>query len=513
MAIESLWWRLLEQTGDIFYVHDHDGRFVFVNPPFHGATGYSREDLEKLNARHLLSPEDYRRNQARIASAIAGAQMAYPWEMTIRRKDGSEGQVEFAAAVIEAEDGRPLVAGVARDVSARRQAEMELREAAAFQKTLAQVSLALHAAPTLEALCPMVCAQGRRLLGVSSARLFLVENARLVVVAAAGAPFLDGAEQWSLGQPSPLGDALRTQRPLLLDAGGRASEQPTVLLLPLLGRHAPIGLLGFCEPDAPGCLDARLQERAEIFAMQVAVAVENAYLLEELRRADRLKTDFLASVSHDLRTPLNVILGYTDIQLDGLLGPLTTDQRDALRRVRITTLGLAGLINATLDLNRLDAGRVPVESVPLNLEALWSELLVELEDHPDWGAVPVHWDMAGAPEVRGDPEKLKLILRNLVGNALKFTRAGAVTVSARYLPGRRRIELAVADTGGGIPAEELPHIFGMFQQGAGQARGGVGLGLYLVKRVVELLGGEISVSSEVGKGSIFRVAVPAGAVE
>lgn len=503
-AIEQLWWRLLEHTGDIFYVHDTEGQFLAVNPAFYRATGYTQADLPSLNVRDLLSREDYEENAARIATAISGGKVAFPLEMTIRRKDGSIGYAEFVPTVTATEDGRHLVVGVARDVTARRQVDDELREVAAFQATLAEVVLTLHAASTLDALCPLICEQGRRLLGLSGARLFLRRGEELLAVASDGDPeLLEGVVQWPLDRVGPLTTALREATTLVVDQG----EARRMLVSPLTGRRGAIGVLAFSHCGAAGRVDERLRQRAEIFATQVAVAVDNASLMEDLRRADRLKSDFLSSVSHDLRTPLNVVVGYTEIQLEGLLGPLTAEQHQALRRVRATALSLSSLINATLDLNRLEAGRATVESIPTNLGAIWSDMLTEFEDHPDWGHVPLHWQANGVPAVMSDPGKLKLILRNLVGNALKFTRAGSIQVAARYLAEEKRLELLVSDTGPGIAPKDIPTVFGMFRQG-GQARDGVGLGLYLVKRVVDLLGGDINVTSRVGVGSTFRVSLP-----
>ena len=508
-AVERLWWELLSKTGDVFYVHDIDGRLLFVNPAFYRETGYTEEDLPRLNVRDLLTPEDYDANALRIATAVASGEVGFPLEMAIRRKDGSFGYAEFAAAVVRSEEGQPFIVGLARDVTNRTLGDFELREAAAFQTTLVEVSLALHSAPTLNALMELICAQGRRLLGLDSARLFLLHGDDLDFAAEDGSPFLPDLRHASLKSPGMLSDALRAGKATRVQLD-RGAGGESVLLLPLSGPRGAIGLLAF-RAASVGNAEERLRERGQIYAMQVAVAVENARLLEDLRRADRLKSDFLASVSHDLRTPLNVIVGYTDLQLEGVLGAVNPEQDNALRRVRATALNLAGLINATLDVNRLEAGRMLIEVAPLDVGIAWQELLLQFEEHPDWGTVPLHFDAAGVPVLLGDPEKVKLILRNLVGNAMKFTRAGAIAVTARYDRPARMLAFDVADTGSGISEEDLPHIFGMFRQGTdpGRSRGGVGLGLYLVKRVVELLGGSISVQSRVGSGSTFHVTLPA----
>jgi signal transduction histidine kinase len=239
--------------------------------------------------------------------------------------------------------------------------------------------------------------------------------------------------------------------------------------------------------------------------------VENARLVEDLRRANRLKSEFLGAMSHELRTPLSAILGYTELLQEGLMGPLVTEQSEALERILVNGRGLLELINMTLDANRLEAGRAAVEPSECCLADICTELRSEFDTRAAAAGVALRWPEQPAVALFTDRAKLKVVVRNLVDNALKFTPHGAVTVGVSYTEGGGRLRLSVQDTGIGIPADALSTVFEMFRQlGAARwsARGGVGLGLHLVRRYTELLGGEVTVESTPGAGSTFAIEVP-----
>ncbi len=233
-------------------------------------------------------------------------------------------------------------------------------------------------------------------------------------------------------------------------------------------------------------------------------------LFDEAQAASRLKSEFLATVSHELRTPLVAVLGYTELLLDDEFGPLQPEQHNALQRVYHRGQELLEVINATLDVSRLEAGPVTLDVKTVDTSTFLTELQGELQGLPLNGSVRLEWDIAPSlPVISTDPGKLKIVLRNLIRNALKFTERGHVRVQAQACEGG--VELGVSDTGIGIAPEMLPVIFEPFRQvdGADTRRyGGVGLGLYLVRRLVDLLGGQVSVDSRVGQGSTFRVRLP-----
>jgi signal transduction histidine kinase len=319
----------------------------------------------------------------------------------------------------------------------------------------------------------------------------------------------------------PLVDRILAERDLALVA-----EEADAATAQLLHRWETRSLLGAAllrRGDTVGVLLAgtrtgtarfadRGRELARGVAEHVAIALNNVRLVSELRRADTLKTEFLSTMSHELRTPLNVIIGYADLLRDEAFGPVISDQLDVLRRLRDNAHSLLELINATLEVNRIEAGRSGLHLREVDLRALLAELQDETELLPRQPGVALRWEVPrGTDLVRTDPVKLKIIVRNLIGNALKFTRRGEVTVAVLFDPRARLLELQVRDTGVGIPSEDLPRIFDMFHQVPSDAStNGVGLGLYIVRRFVELLGGRVGASSRPGEGSIFRVSLPAG---
>jgi signal transduction histidine kinase len=283
-----------------------------------------------------------------------------------------------------------------------------------------------------------------------------------------------------------------------------------VLYIPLLKGGKLIGFqaAAFRRPlEWPGRTEARI---AGAIGQMASLVIEHAQLMVALERANRLKSEFVATMSHELRTPLNVILGYNALLRDGDYGPVSEEQCEVMRRVDRSAQELLELINATLDMSRLDAGRIPLDICDFAISDFLREVEKETLSVPLHPGVRLQWEIRDdLPRLRSDPGKLKVVLKNLIGNAAKFTERGAVRVTA--VPEEGAVAIEVADSGPGIPDEVLPVVFDAFRQADGSAtrrHGGVGLGLYIVRRMLTLLGGTVEVESAVGHGSTFRVRVP-----
>ena len=231
----------------------------------------------------------------------------------------------------------------------------------------------------------------------------------------------------------------------------------------------------------------------------------------ELGRANQMKDEFLGFLSHEVKTLLNIIRGYSQLLINKTLGDINQDQEKAIGKVMRNSDELLTMIHGLLDAERLEAGAVTVESHEIDLVHFLNELKATY-DNPIDKELRLNWNYpSNLPVMRVDSEKLKHILRNLINNAVQYTEKGDVTVSARYWMGAKRVEFNVVDTGIGIREDDLPYIFEMFHQGKGDRSrrpGDVGLGLYIVKKLTELLGGKIEVDSKPGKGSTFRFSVP-----
>jgi len=233
-------------------------------------------------------------------------------------------------------------------------------------------------------------------------------------------------------------------------------------------------------------------------------------MIADIEEASRLKSDILAVISHELRTPIAVIAGYVELLMDGTFEPLTPRQQEVITNVQHASSQLIDLVNTAFELTQLEAGRATVTRRLIDMGMLLEELGDEFEARVPEG-VSLDWrNELGTEPVLGDHAKIKTSLTSLVDNALKFTSAGRVAVTATWAEGL--LTFVVQDTGIGIPAADLPTIFDMFRQGDGSSTRrfeGFGLGLHVVKRLVDLLGGTITVDSTPGVGSTFRMTVPA----
>lgn len=229
---------------------------------------------------------------------------------------------------------------------------------------------------------------------------------------------------------------------------------------------------------------------------------------EALQASDRVKTDFLMKMSHELRTPLNCIIGYSEAMGDGLDGPVTPDQIRSLERIAQSGRRLLRMIEDLLDLSRLEAGRLDIACGQMRLEDVLEELLHQTRSLV--GEKPVRLELAveePLPPVWADADRVRQVLFNLLGNAVKFTAAGWVRVEAR----RRdptSVVVCVRDTGRGIAPEHLDSVFEKFTQVPGADRSGAGLGLAISREIVERMGGRIWVESELHSGSCFAFTLP-----
>jgi len=319
----------------------------------------------------------------------------------------------------------------------------------------------------------------------------------------------------------------------------------SLLLVPLVIGERVIGTLGLdaTEERAFSAGEIALAENAAATGSQ---ALERARLVEELEQelaerrraqeelaaankelaeASRLKSHFLANMSHELRTPLNSILGYTDMITQGFYGPVTEKQLDRLEKVSRNGRMLLQLINDILDLSKIEAGRMKLELAPADISKLVEECLLAMETLANHKGLTLARDLQPLPPLLVDRGRLLQVLTNLVGNAIKFTASGAVTVHACppgdagfvelpsdvTLAGREWGMICVEDTGIGIAPEDHDVIFDEFRQvdsSSTRKFEGTGLGLAISRKLVNMMGGHIWVESRPGEGSRFFVLLP-----
>lgn len=226
---------------------------------------------------------------------------------------------------------------------------------------------------------------------------------------------------------------------------------------------------------------------------------------------DRMRSTLISIASHDLRSPLSAIVGYIEMLEEEAYGPLSSAQREVMRRIRSNARYMLSMADNLLGRAQVEAGMLSFLAVPLSPAALVQEVVEALEALAQAKGLELKGEVeeSAPPKVLGDPHWLSHILINLVGNAIKFTLVGRVRVRC-YAPDEAHWALAVEDTGPGIPAEECSVIFEPFKQASSgkKAHGGMGLGLAIVRQLVDRMGGEITVESQVGGGSTFTVTLP-----
>jgi signal transduction histidine kinase/CheY-like chemotaxis protein len=291
----------------------------------------------------------------------------------------------------------------------------------------------------------------------------------------------------------------------------------TMLGVPMLAAEKVIGVIILWREQVAE-FDERTVELAMTFAAQGAIAIQNVQLFlalqqreRELEVAGRHKSEFLASMSHELRTPLNAVIGFSDVLLERMFGELNERQEEYVRDIRDSGRHLLELINEILDLSKVEAGRMELEPAAMSLPDLLEHGLAMVRERAARHGISLSLDVA--PEVGvvwADGVKLKQVVLNLLTNAVKFTPdGGSVDVRAESADGEVRV--TVRDTGIGIAEADQTRIFEAFQRGGRQARAGIegtGLGLTLSKRIVELHGGRLWMTSRPGSGSTFGFAVP-----
>jgi signal transduction histidine kinase len=306
-----------------------------------------------------------------------------------------------------------------------------------------------------------------------------------------------------------------------LTEGQRIAGYRALLAVPLMREGAAIGVLVMAR-IAQRPFTPKQMELASTFADQAVIAIENVRLFEEIQDKNRQlelasqhKSQFVANMSHELRTPLNAIIGLTEMMVTNAARFGTEKAQEPLQRVNRAGTHLLGLINQILDLSKIEAGKLELTSQTVQLAPLIDEVIETArqlaEQNKNSLAVEAQENLG---TITLDPMRLRQILLNLLSNACKFTEQGEVKLRARRVRnGRDWIEMAVADTGIGMTADQQAKLFEEFSQAeatTAQRFGGTGLGLAIARKLARMMGGDVTVASEPGKGSVFTVRLPGG---
>jgi signal transduction histidine kinase len=292
----------------------------------------------------------------------------------------------------------------------------------------------------------------------------------------------------------------------------------SVLVLPLLAQGELMGVLAVFRRTGEPAFDKADEERLATVADLAALALWKAQLLEDARAGDAAKTSLLATLSHELRTPLSALEGYGELLEDEILGPLSSEQRDVIVRLRTVSRHLGSLIEDILTFASLEADRVSVRHTAVKVEELLDSLLPFMEPLAREKGIGFTITVSpGLPMLYTDDARVRQILLNLCQNAVKFTDDGEVVVEVtrgEQDGGEGTVRFAVRDTGIGIAPHDLERLFRPFSQLEDvptRRHRGTGLGLYISHRLAVLLDGQVEVTSRPGKGSVFTLVLPAGA--
>jgi len=302
---------------------------------------------------------------------------------------------------------------------------------------------------------------------------------------------------------------------VIIRAGFRA-----LLYVPLLGAERIVGAL-VVRRKQPGEFAKSTIELLQTFAAQSVLAIQNARLFREieeksrqLQQASENKSQFVSSVSHELRTPLNAIIGLTEMMVKNAARFGTEKAQEPLQRVNRAGTHLLGLINQVLDLSKIEAGKLELNPQTVQLAPLINDVIStagQLAEQNKNRLVVDAQENLGV--LTADPMRLRQILLNLLSNACKFTKAGEVKLAARKMSNGSFVEFAVSDTGIGMTAEQQAKLFEEFSQAdasTAQRFGGTGLGLAITRKLARMMGGDVTVASEPGKGSVFAARLPVG---
>jgi signal transduction histidine kinase len=305
----------------------------------------------------------------------------------------------------------------------------------------------------------------------------------------------------------------------------RETGNAFLAIFPIMAKFKTVGTI-LCNGSAPRRLTPGEIQLIASMAAQIGVAVENARLYSETKQktleleranremleASRAKADFLAAMSHELRTPLNVIIGNADLCRDGFLGDLSVKQKDAIEKILRYSRILLKLISDVLTLTKIEAKKMSIDPSTFEIAEVIEQVETYVEQLNHNGRVSISWNVpSNLRPLTTDALKLEEILQNLIGNAYKFTPSGSIEIRVRDLRRKRRIEFAVSDTGIGIKPEDLDKIFDEFHQLEEAHTGsyfGVGLGLSIIKKYLDLMKGDIRVESTPGAGSTFTFTLP-----
>ncbi len=473
---------IVESSDDAIISKDLRGTITSWNESAERVFGYKPEEIIGRSVLQLIPAELQYQEPQILAKLQRGERIAH-FETTRVAKNGRRIEVSLSISPIRAPDGRVIGASkIVRDITARKEADRAVRLLAAIVDSSDDAIISKN----LDSIITSWNAGAERIFGYTAAEMI-------------GQSVLKLFPADRFDEETRIVEQLRR--------GERIDHYQTVRVRKN-GEHFAASLTISPLRDSSGrVVGASKVARDVTREMQTLQRLELAN--DELKRADRMKSEFLAVMSHELRTPLNSIIGFASLLRNERAGPLTAEQKKQLNLIHASGKHLLALINDVLDLSRIEAGRMEIEPETFSVADVVEEVARSLELQAKQKGLELHTSIFERPMINSDRKRLYQTLLNLANNAIKFTPHGHVEIRLRTE--QDHVFVAVADTGIGIPKEKQGALFQPFTQVESSARRryeGTGLGLYLCRKLVTLLGGDIIMESEVDAGSVFTVRLP-----
>jgi PAS domain S-box-containing protein len=526
---ESMLRSLVDATTDAVYVKDLDGRYLLFNAAAAAITGKSPAEVIGRDDTFLFPPDEARAVMAGDRAVVEGGQ-PNTYEESVTAADGTVRHFLSTKGPLFDQQGRPYgLFGIARDITDRKTAEIDLGRMTARYEAILAADPDIIAEVDKDKVYTWVNDAGRLffgddVVGNEAARYFLgdqetYERVQPLFAGSADTIYVESWQRRADGERRLLGWWCR----MITDESGRPAGALSTARDITDQKAAEVELRGYRSHlealvlERTSELDAANEELAsqneELVSLNEELDGTNADLVRtsaELERADRAKSEFLAGMSHELRTPLNSIIGFTGVMRQGLAGPLTEEQQRQLAMISDSGIHLLSLVNDVLDLARIEAGRLELTLQDIDVEELAHQAVETVRPLAEQRGLRLSVGVEPCCDVlRSDARSLNQILLNLLGNAVKFTEAGEVSLSVRCRDDELMFD--VADTGIGIAPDRVDKVFDEFKQydQPGFAKPeGTGLGLPVSRRLAERLCGRIDLRSKVGEGSVFTLVVP-----
>ncbi len=476
---------LVENIGDVIYSSDSEGKLTYVSPAIKSLAGYDPQELMGQVFLRLVHPDDLPRVMQEIQKIQKGNHIRS--EVRIFKKSGEIRWISASNRPVFEKDEFIGLQGILTDITERKQAEDELKNRESFLETIID---------NIPNMLFVKDAQELRFVRFNKAGEDLLGYSRNDMIGKSDHDFFpkDEADSFTNKDKDVLAKKNLIDIPEeLIQTKHRGKRLLHTRKIPILDEYGnPQYLLGISE-------DITERKRAEEELRQAK---------EKAEESNRLKSEFLANMSHEIRTPMNAVIGMTGITLDT---NLTSEQREYLDIVKESAYALLGLLDDILDFSKIEAGKVDLETIDFDLRTVMEGVADTLSHRASTKGVELAYSIHREVPVflRGDPVRLRQILMNLGGNAIKFTEKGEVVIRSELKEETNNsatILFSVTDTGIGIPLDKQTSIFESFTQLDGSTTrkyGGTGLGLSISKRLVELMGGHIGVESQPGAGSRF----------